>query len=102
MEIRVIRLELVSGYGNVRAFVDVEYGGIVIRNIKVVQQKGYRPYVRLPEASFIGQDGKKKYVPVMKFADEETQEKFRKVILTAYKEALEERIKQVQMVGGKP
>ena len=79
----LIEITLVN-YGTVRALATIQVNGFLIKDIKVIHQKGQKPYVRLPEAAFIGSDGKKHYKHILEVKDPDLKRDLNKVVLVAY------------------
>jgi len=92
--IRLINLKFVEK-GSIRAVATVSWFGIIIENIKVIQQGGQNPYVRLPEHEFTNSDGKKKYFQFLKFENEEYKKQLDNLILPVY-------FKELAKKEGKP
>lgn len=79
--ISVIRL-VAANKGNVKAFASVKLGDtLTIHSIKIVQQPGQRPYVRLPESE---QNGR--YFPVVSADDQRFQDALQEKVLAAWQE----------------
>lgn len=87
-KIKLLNLRLSENTGNIKAFADVDFQGLTIRDVKVIQQNNQRPYVRLPEAAFIGNDGKKHYKHILEIIDPELKKDLNKVVLFAYYQEL--------------
>jgi DNA-binding cell septation regulator SpoVG len=68
--IEVVALKRVEGYGNVRAFVDVQLGGVTIHGCKVVQQEGQRAWLAPPQREWTGDDGKRRWSNVVELSKE--------------------------------
>ncbi|WP_293447577.1 septation protein SpoVG family protein [Persephonella sp.] len=94
-KIKLLNLRLSKTTGNIKAFADIDFQGLTIRDVKVIHQNSQRPYVRLPEAAFIGNDGKKHYKHILEVNDPELKKDLSKVVLFAYyKELIKERGKK--------
>lgn len=46
---------------SLKAFVDVEYQKVTIKDFRIIQHDGGRAWVACPQTSFVGQDGKRKF-----------------------------------------
>jgi DNA-binding cell septation regulator SpoVG len=70
-KIRVISVAPVANAGTIRAFVAVEVGrSLTVKDLKVIQQPGQRPWVAMPSREYVGADGKRRYAPVIEVRDE--------------------------------
>ena len=69
--------------GTIRASATIRVNGFLIKNIKVIQQGKQKPYIRLPETSFI-KDGKTVYSHSFSFDDIELKREVNKLVLFAY------------------
>ena len=88
-KVKLLNIRLSENTGNIKAFVDIEIQGLTVRGIKVIQQNNQKPYIRLPEVSFIGSDGKKHYKHILEIKDPELKKDLNKVVLfTYYKELI--------------
>ena len=67
-KIRVVALRTLPD-GNVRAFVSVKIGPIVLHGFKVVQQPGQRAYVSLPQVEYNDASGKRRFSPLLELPD---------------------------------
>jgi len=83
-KIKILNLRTVEGLGNIKAFADIEYQSLIIRDIKVIQQDGQKPYIRFPEVVFIGNDGKKHYKHILIIKNEKLKKNLNKTLLLAY------------------
>ena len=66
--IEVLEVRRVEGGGNVRAFLALRIGGITIRDAKIVQQPGRRPWLAMPDRQWTGADGKVHYVALVELS----------------------------------
>jgi len=55
--------------GSLRAFCTVVIGGLKIHSCRVIQDGDKSPWVSLPQQEWTGQDGKKRYSPVVEVPD---------------------------------
>jgi DNA-binding cell septation regulator SpoVG len=55
--------------GSLRAFCTVIIGGLKINSCRVIQENGKAGWVSLPQSEWTGQDGKKRYSPVIEVPD---------------------------------
>jgi DNA-binding cell septation regulator SpoVG len=54
--------------GNLKAFASVRLGGVVVHDLRVVQQPGQRPWVSLPQREY-EKDGQKKFTPIVELTE---------------------------------
>jgi len=55
--------------GSLRAFCSVLIGGLKIHSVRIVQEDGKAAWVSLPQQEWTGQDGKKRYAPIVEVPD---------------------------------
>jgi len=66
MEIKILAIRLQNDKKPLQTFVDVQLdNGLVIRNFKVIQQSGERPYIMAPQIAWKGQQGKTNFKPII-------------------------------------
>jgi len=74
MEIKVVDIRLVNSFANnvksTQAFVDVQFGDIIIRDFRVMKENGKRPYVKVPFSTHKDQTGQLKFRPTIILPDE--------------------------------
>lgn len=74
MEIKVVDVRLLTPYANnvksVQAFVDVQFGNIIVRDFRVMKEDGRRPYVKVPYSTYKDQTGQLKFRPTVILPDE--------------------------------
>ena len=56
--------------GNLKAFADVKIGEIVIKDFRIVQQKGQKAWVSVPQLSYQSEAGETYYKPMVTLPDE--------------------------------
>lgn len=67
LDIIVEQLRPVNGSGNLRAFLDLILpDGTEVKNCRIVQQPGQRPWLSLPQSEWVGKDGNKRYTTLVK------------------------------------
>jgi hypothetical protein len=56
--------------GSLQAFADVQIGGILVRDFRIVQQVhlGQKAWVSPPQKEWTGDDGKKRYAPIIELS----------------------------------
>lgn len=70
--------------GNLRAFVEVQVGEIIIRDCRVVQQPGQNPWVSMPARSY-EKDGKTQWISLVEMP-RELKAKVEQVVLEALRD----------------
>jgi len=78
---KAVHIKLVD-YGKTRAFVEIQIGGMRIKDFKVLQGES-GPWVAFPSREYT-KDGVKKYAKTVYFPEKEDYEKFCKWVLDAY------------------
>lgn len=68
---------------NVRAVARVNFYGLEISDIKVIQEDGKSPFIRFPEAIFLNENGEKIYRHILK-PSEEVKRELNRIILPEY------------------
>jgi hypothetical protein len=67
-KIRIVRVRAVDR-GNLKGFADVQLGGVLVRDFRIIQQAGHRPWVSPPQRSWEGDDGKPYYAAIVELSD---------------------------------
>jgi DNA-binding cell septation regulator SpoVG len=70
MDVKIIDMKLVPGDKPLRAFVVIQLGDLIVRDLRVVKENGKRPLVLPPQISWKRRDGKIQYKTVVTFPDE--------------------------------
>ena len=70
MDIKIIDLRFLSCGKPLCAFVDIQIGGWVVREWRVIKESGKRPRVSPPQTSWKGPDGRIQYKTIITFPDE--------------------------------
>ena len=82
--LRVARIQHNRAGGNVKAWVTVQLGQVLeIRSVKVIQQRGQKAYVRLPEVQANG-----KYHPAIKALDWRFRQAIGDLVLDAWRDSV--------------
>ena len=55
--------------GNLKAFCDVRLGGILVKDFRVIQQPGQRPWTSPPQREWTDANGQTRYAPVVELTD---------------------------------
>lgn len=76
------RVTVVTGAGNLRAFVDVQIGAFVLNGCRVIQQQGQRPWASLPQTQ--SRDGK--WYPVVSITNKAIEDAIKAEVLSAWGE----------------
>ena len=77
--------------GNIKALATIKVNGFIIKNIKVIQKGKQRPYIRLPETSFI-KNGKTVYTHSFAIEDIQLKNRINNILLLRYiREKLKEK-----------
>ena len=82
-KIEVLKIKNIEK-GSLKGFASVQLGGVTIHDFRVIQQSGQDAWVSPPQKEFTGQDGKKKYAPIVELGDTLKVE-VQRVILAAFK-----------------
>jgi DNA-binding cell septation regulator SpoVG len=71
-----------ADHGSVRAYARVKVGAFAIAGVKVIQQDGQRPWVRLPDQQ--GNDGR--WFPIVTCSSPTLENAIAEVVLAAWRE----------------
>jgi DNA-binding cell septation regulator SpoVG len=63
--IEVTDIRFIESGKSLRAFADVRFGNITIRDFRIVKENGKRPYVKVPFSTYKDQKGRIKFRPVV-------------------------------------
>ena len=68
--VTVDKIKRLTSNTPLKAFVSVSINGkLKIHDCRIVQQDGQDAWVSMPQGSYEGQDGKKKYYPIIEVSD---------------------------------
>jgi len=84
--INLVELRLVNR-GNIKALATIEFYGLLIEEIKVIQEEGKKPYLRFPEIVFCDDEGRRFYKHILKPSDE-VKNQLNRLILRRYLEKI--------------
>jgi hypothetical protein len=83
-DIEVVAIKPIAGGGSAKAFVTVRVGGITIKECKIVQQAGQRPWLAPPDRPWTGSDGKPRYARLVEL-DKDLHERVTAAVLQEWK-----------------
>ena len=82
--LRVTRIQHNRAGGNVKAWATIQLGQVLeIRSVKVIQQPGQKPYVRLPEVQ-----ANSRYYPAIKALDWRFRQAIGDLVLDAWRDSV--------------
>ena len=87
-EVKVIEIRPLNDGRPLRAFVDVQLGDVVLRDLRVMKENGKRLYVKVPFSTYKDQTGQLKFRPIVVLPDEVRGE-IDLAILNAYQGEME-------------
>lgn len=87
MKVEVLEIRLVHS-DKTKAYIDLKFGDIVIRDFRVMKENGKRPYVKLPFTTYKDQTGHLNFRQIVVLPDEVRGE-IDLAILNAYQGELE-------------
>ena len=70
LEIEILALRVVESSKSLKAFADMRLGNIVVRDFRVVQEDGKRPYIKAPFSTYKDKEGRIKFRPIVILPDE--------------------------------
>ena len=65
MSIKILDIRLQNHERPLKAFVDIEFYGLAIRDFRIIQQPGHKAYVVAPQTAWKGQQGKPNFKPLI-------------------------------------
>jgi DNA-binding cell septation regulator SpoVG len=74
--IQVLKVKALDGGGNLKDFVDVRIGGLVIHGCRIVQQPGRKAWLSMPQTK-----SGEKYYPIVEIESEGLRNRIRDVVL---------------------
>jgi len=69
MEVKILDIRLQNNGKPLKAFVDIQFCGMEIRDFRVIQQPGQKAYVVAPQTAWKGQQGKPNFKPIISMPD---------------------------------
>jgi DNA-binding cell septation regulator SpoVG len=87
MEVKVIKIRLLSDGRPLKAFVSVQVGDWVIYDWRIVKHDGQRAWVSVPQTSWKDRDGKVKYRALLSIPGE-IKQRIEVAILSAWEKEL--------------
>jgi DNA-binding cell septation regulator SpoVG len=88
--IEILDIRLIESSGkSLKAFADVRFENITIRDFRVVKEDGKRPHVKVPFSTYKDQKGRIKFRPIV-ILPEEVRGEIDLAILNAYKREKEQ------------
>ncbi len=69
-KVEVLELRLLPDTRSLKCFADVKIGDWIVREWRVIQDNGKRPFVAPPQVSWKGQDGQILYKTIITLPDE--------------------------------
>jgi len=66
--LEVVAIKPLAKAGNLKAFVSVRFGEVIVHDLKIVQQPGQQPWVSLPQREY-EKDGQKKYAAIVELTE---------------------------------
>ncbi len=86
MKAHVINIKTIPA-GNLKAFVSVRVGPLIMHDWRIIQQSGQRAYVSPPQAEYVDAAGKKRFKPLLD-CPKEWRDEIDKTILAAWERGL--------------
>jgi DNA-binding cell septation regulator SpoVG len=92
----VLGIKPLTNAGSLRAYVSLKVGGLIIHEVRIVQQEGKKAFIAPPTTTWTAPDGTRKYHPILEFPDK-WKTPLTEVIIAAWADFLETGI----LPGGK-
>ena len=86
-ELKVIEIRALNDERPLKAFADVEVGGWIINEWRIIKHEGQRAYVSVPQASWKNRDGRVKYRALLSIPGE-LKQRIEVAILSAWEKEL--------------
>lgn len=84
MEIRILEIRILPpGTKSMRAFADVQLGDLILKDFRVMQDNGGKPYVKAPFTTYKDRTGQIKFRQIIGLPDE-VRGKIDNLILSEY------------------
>lgn len=69
-QVEVLRFKpFTRNNSSLRAFVDIQLGGVTINDCRIIQQDGQKAWLSMPQKEVPQPDGKKNYYPLVKLSE---------------------------------
>jgi DNA-binding cell septation regulator SpoVG len=68
--IEILEIRLQNGNKPLKAFVDIQIKNTIIRDFRIIQEDGKRPWVATPQVSWKDKTGQIKYKTIITFPDD--------------------------------
>lgn len=91
--VEVVEIRQIRKQGPLRAFVDLKFGDLLVRDFRVMQDNGGRPYVKAPFSSYKNKNGELCFRQIIDLPDE-VRGQVDTVILSAFYREREKRHEQ--------
>jgi DNA-binding cell septation regulator SpoVG len=82
--IRVVEISPVQNRGALRAFVNLQLGGIVINDCRIIKEPGKNPWVSMPVLSYKNQFGTIQYRTLIEILDKNLKNEISKTVLEVW------------------
>jgi DNA-binding cell septation regulator SpoVG len=92
----VLGIKPLENAGALRAYATIKVGGLVIDDVRIIQQEGQKAFVCAPQVSWTAPDGTRKFKAIVTFPDK-WKDPLRETIISAWNDFLETGI----LPGGK-
>ena len=66
--VEILAIKPLTKPGNLKAFVSIRVGELIVHDLRVVQQSGQAAWVSPPQREYTDQQGQRKFYPVVEFA----------------------------------
>lgn len=86
MGISVLEIRMLPGHKSTRAFVDVQIDAITIRDFRVMQNNGGKPYVRAPFSTYKNQTGELNFRQIIELPAEVRGQVDNEILMAFYRE----------------
>lgn len=85
-EFTVVRMNKLTTQGPLKAFVDLKIGPVTIKGLRVVEPKGNRIFVTMPQTEVkpTKEGEKAKYFPIVVIEDKELMESIQRYVIEVY------------------
>jgi len=88
MEVKILDVRLQNNGKPLKAFVDIEFNGLVIRDFRIIQQPGQKAYIVSPQTTWKGPQGKSNFKSIISMPND-IKWQVESAILTEFQKAKE-------------
>jgi DNA-binding cell septation regulator SpoVG len=97
---QVIGIKPLTNAGALRAYATIKVGGLIIHDVRIVQEEGKEAWICSPQVSWTAPDGTRKYKPILEFPDK-WKSPLRDVVIAAWLDHQQGILPGSKIIGGR-